>query len=178
MAKENDIDLDVLIQISYGMFIVSAVQGEQYNAQIASVAFQVTNEPVQLAICLHRDNLTHQMIMQSKAFGIGILSQRADLKFIGGFGFHSGRGVDKFAKVKFKTLATGSPLVLERTSGILDLDLVKTMDVGTHTIFVGELRAAEVLSGDPPLTYDYYHRVIRGKSHGHAPTFRISDNFK
>ena len=169
----NRINFQALSQIQYGIFIISSFSDEKINAQIATVAFQVTSEPIQIVTCLNKNNLTHDFVMNSKSFGISILSQDADLKFIGRFGFRCGRDFDKCDGIKHKKLTTGSPLILEHTSSVLDLKVTQTVDIGTHTLFVGELLAAEKLNDDAPLTYDYYHNVIKGKTHKNAPSFQI-----
>ena len=46
------------------------------------------------------------------------------------------------------------------------------MDVGTHTIFVGEIVESEVLKDGEPMTYAYYHQVKKGTTPKTAPTFR------
>ena len=53
----------------------------------------------------------------------------------------------------------------------MELEVSKSLDVGTHTIFVGKLSNAEVLSSEDPLTYDYYRKVIKGKSPKTAPSY-------
>ena len=164
------IDLSVLCQIQYGVFIVSSFCNDKINGQIATVIFQITCEPIQIVTCLCKKNLTHQLIMESKIFGVSILSQDADLKFIGKFGFCSGRNSDKFADTNYKKTQTGTPLVLDHTTGILDLQVTQTIDVGTHTLFIGSLLTAEKLNDNIPMTYDYYHNVIKGKTHQNAPT--------
>jgi rubredoxin len=45
------------------------------------------------------------------------------------------------------------------------------MDIGTHTIFVGKIQNAEILTNDPVLTYEYYHEVKGGISPKSAPTY-------
>lgn len=167
----SEIDLAVLNQIQYGIFIVSSFLNEKINGQIATVVFQVTNQPIQIATCLNKSNLTHQFVMTSKSFGVSILSQEADLKFIGTFGFHTGHNFDKFAGVNYKKSVTGSPLILDSVIGVLDLRVTKTIDIDTHTLFIGELLATKKISDAPPLTYDYYYNVLKGKNHQHAPTF-------
>ncbi len=173
ITYNNSIDLNALNKIQYGVFIVSSFFEDRLNAQIATVVFQVTCAPVQIVTCICKENLTHQFISSSKSFGVSILSQNADLKFIGRFGFRSGRDLDKFAGINYQQITTGSPLVLDNSVGILDLKVVSQVDVGTHTLFVGELVAASVLNDTQPLSYDYYHRVIKGKTHQNAPTFMM-----
>ena len=44
--------------------------------------------------------------------------------------------------------------------------------LGTHTIFIGEVQAGEILlDGVEPMTYAYYHDVKRGTSPASAPTY-------
>ncbi len=168
----SPIDLSTLCQIQYGIFIISSFSGSKINGQIATVAFQVTNQPAQIAICLNKNNLTHQFVMDSKTFGISILSEEADLKLIGKFGFRCGRDCDKFIDTNYKKSITGSPLVLDHAAGILDLKVNQALDLGTHTLFIGEVLTAEKISAKKPMTYDYYHKVVKGKTHQNAPTFQ------
>jgi len=168
----NNIDLKTLNQIQYGIFIVTSYLNEKINGQIATVVFQITSEPIQIATCINKNNLTHQYIVASQVFGVSILSQEADLKFIGGFGFRTGCNYDKFIGINYKRSITNSPLVLDHASGILDLKVTQAVDVGTHTLFIGKLLASESLNNKLPMTYDYYHHVVKGKTHKNAPTFQ------
>ena len=47
------------------------------------------------------------------------------------------------------------------------------IDLGTHTIFVGNVVSSEILKKGAPLTYQYYHQVLRGKSPPNAPTYEV-----
>jgi len=94
------------------------------------------------------------------------------MELIGLFGFNCGRNVNKFAKVKYKNAAGGTPVLTEYCIDYLECDLRQKFDVGTHTIFVGELLDADVLKKDKPLTYAYYHEVKKGTAPKTAPTYR------
>ena len=45
------------------------------------------------------------------------------------------------------------------------------METSTHTVFLGEVMEAEVLHGGTPMTYAYYHKVLKGKTSVNAPTY-------
>jgi flavin reductase (DIM6/NTAB) family NADH-FMN oxidoreductase RutF len=45
------------------------------------------------------------------------------------------------------------------------------MDVGTHTVFVGEIIDGDVLSDRPCMTYEYYQQVKRGTTPPAAPSY-------
>jgi len=58
-------DLNVLHNIGYGMYIVSAIGGGKPNGQIVNTVFQITNDPVTLGVSINESNLTHEYIKAS-----------------------------------------------------------------------------------------------------------------
>jgi flavin reductase (DIM6/NTAB) family NADH-FMN oxidoreductase RutF len=164
-------NLSALYKLGYGMYIVGSHQGEKINAQIANTVFQITSEPPTVAVSINKNNLTHAYIKDSKVFAASVLCQAAPLPFIGGFGFKSGRDVDKFKGVNYKVGQTGSPVVIDHATAYLEAEVIQSIDVGTHTIFIGKIVAAEVLTDDPCMTYEYYHQVKRGTTPKTAPSY-------
>ena len=160
-----------LHKLSYGLYIVSSRDGEKRSGQIANTVFQVTSEPPRIAIGINKNNLTHEVIQRSSVFGVSALSQDTPLSFIGRFGFKSGREVDKFDGVNSMEGKVGIPLVLGHALAILEARVSRTLDLGTHTLFVGEVEEAEVLREGEPMTYAYYHQVKRGTTPKAAPSY-------
>ena len=111
-------DPNVLHNISYGMFIISSNKDKALNGQIANTVFQITNEPITIAISINKKNLTHEYISASQRFGVSILSEEATLEFIGKFGFKTGRSEDKFKDVNFKLLGSGNPDTSSASRGL------------------------------------------------------------
>ena len=66
---------------------------------------------------------------------------------------------------------TGTPIVLENSIGYLEAEVVSTLDVGTHVIFVGKVVDAQILKDGEPMSYAYYHKVKGGKTPKAAPTY-------
>jgi flavin reductase (DIM6/NTAB) family NADH-FMN oxidoreductase RutF/rubredoxin len=159
-------------KISYGLYLVSSVKDGKFNGQIANSMFQVTSEPSTIAISINKENLTHAYIQASRIFSVSILSEAAPMTFIGLFGFKSGRDVDKFKDVKYRIGKTGAPIVLDHAVAYLEVKLIKEMECGSHTIFVGEVVDYDNIRNDPPMTYSYYHTVRKGKSPKTAPTYQ------
>ena len=120
---------------------------------------------------INRNNLTHQFITQSKVFTASILSQDTPLSFIGHFGFRSGRDTDKLEGINYKIGDTKAPVVTDNTLAYLEAKVIQRVDVGTHTIFIGELVGAEVINEGEPMTYAYYHEVKRGTTPKTAPVY-------
>ncbi len=168
-------DTKALHKLSYGVYIVSSIKDDRYNGQIANTVFQVTSEPPTIAVSINRNNLTWEYIKASGVLSVSVLCQATPFPFIGRFGFKSGRDIDKFAGTTYKIGKTGAPVVLEHATAYLEGRVINELDVGTHTIFVAEVVAAEVLTEEVCMTYDYYHQVKGGKTPKAAATY-ISEN--
>ncbi len=164
-------DTKALYRISYGLYVVCSRKGERLNGQIANSVIQVCSEPPTVSVCINKLNLTHEFIRDSHVFTVSILSQDTPLSFIGQFGFKSGRDIDKFAGVKYRLGSTQAPIVLDHSLAGLEARVTKEVDVATHTIFIGELVGAEILSEGEPMTYAYYQQVKRGTTPKTAPSY-------
>ena len=165
-------NLETLYKISYGMYVICSHNGERLNGQIANALIQITAEPATVAISINKKNLTHEFIQASQVLTVSILNKETPLKFIGHFGFRTGRDFDKFAGLNYKTGALGAPIVLDNTLAYLEVAVANQMDCGTHTIYFGQVREGEILLPDAePMTYAYYHYVKRGTSPETAPTY-------
>jgi len=168
----DQMNMKALHQLSYGLYIVSSHLKGKPNAQIANTFFQMTAEPPKLAACLNKENLTHDYVAKSGVFGVSILDQETPFPFIGAFGFKSGKDVNKFERMGYITGVTGVPIVTENAVSYLEMKVVGTMDAGSHTLFLGELVDCQVLKEGTPLTYKYYHEVIKGKTPKKATTYQ------
>ena len=168
-------DKNALFKISYGMYIITSKFQEKINGQIANTLFQITSEPATAAVSINKLNLTHQYIEGSGFFGVTVLSEETPMQFIGNFGFKSGRDINKFEKIKYKTLSTGAPIVTDFAVAALDFRVTQKVDVLTHTIFIGDLVDAENYSDKDVMTYSYFHLIKKGKSPKNAPTYQADE---
>ena len=164
-------NLQALYKLSYGLYVVCSQKNGKFNGQIANTVFQICSEPLIIAATLNKQNLTNEFVSSSKVFTVSILSQDTPLSFIGSFGFKSGRDVDKFKGVDYKLGETGVPIVLDNTLAYIEAKVINQMDVSTHTIFVGEIVAADVIKEGELMTYAYYQQVKRGTTPKTAPTY-------
>jgi len=165
------LDYNVFLSIGYGMYVVASQDAEQLNGQIANAIVQITSEPPTFAVSINKENLTHSFIEKSRAFTISILGETTPMKFIGKFGFKSGRKINKFNDTNFKIGKSGLPIVLDHAVAFFECKVINSFDVGNHTVFIGEAVNAETLNDSKPMTYSYYREVIKGKSPKTAPTY-------
>jgi flavin reductase (DIM6/NTAB) family NADH-FMN oxidoreductase RutF/rubredoxin len=166
------LDLVTLFKLSYGMCILSSKEDDKLDGCIVNTVFQLTPEPPIVAVSVNKQCLTHQFISKSKVFAVSILSEAAPIPFIGRFGFRSGRDINKFEQVRFRTGATGAPIVLDNTVAFLEAQLTHSIDVGSHTLFIGSVVSCETLDDNAyPMTYAYYRDVKHGRTPKSAATY-------
>ena len=160
-------DPKTLFKLSYGLYIVGSKKGNLINGQTANTVFQITSDPVTLAISINKQNLSHEYIKESNVFTVSILAAEAPLSIVGNFGFQSGRQGDKFKDIKWKKGLNGVPVVLDGSVGYFEAEVVDSMDIGTHTIFIGRVTESEITADGLPMTYALYHER---KNAAKAPT--------
>jgi rubredoxin/flavin reductase (DIM6/NTAB) family NADH-FMN oxidoreductase RutF len=168
-------DIAAVFTLSYGLYTIGSKSGDRINAQIANAVFQVTADPVRIAVAVNRDELTNQYIRESGYLAIGVLSQSADIPFIGHFGFNSGRNMDKFKNTEYHTTSSGCPCPSKNTVACIELKVENTVEVGTHTMFIGQLTECSLIGQGIPMTYAYYREVLCGKTPPTAPSYRAPE---
>ena len=132
---------------------------------------QLTAEPPTIAVSINRKNYTHELISTVKKFTISILDKETPMSLIGTFGFKCGRDINKMAHVSCIQSKSKIPIVTDHTIGYIEATLINQLDIGTHTIFIGEVTNTNLLTDSKPMTYEYYHEVKGGLSPKNAPTY-------
>lgn len=155
--------------LSYGVYVISTLDGDRHTGCIANSAMQITSSPASIAVSINHDNYTNSCIKKSGKFALSILSEKSAPEIIGKFGFQSGRDTDKFSDVKYQVKE--GIAVLDDACGYIVCRVTGTLETSTHTIFLGEATDAEPIDSTAPMTYAYYHNVIKGKSPKNAPTY-------
>lgn len=157
-------DKKAMYKLSYGLFVLTAKEAEKDNGCIINTAIQAASEPNQLSICVNKLNYTHDMVLRTGEFTVSVLSQNAKFDLFRQFGFQSGRDVNKFEN--FDACARGANgiyYITEGTNAYISVKVKKTEDLGSHTMFIGEITDMEVLSDAPSVTYAYYLENIKPK---------------
>lgn len=162
--------------LSYGVYVLSVWDGERPTGCTVNSVMQITSDPATIAVSVNRNNYTNQCIDKSGKFAVSVLGEKITPIVIGTFGFHSGKDKDKFAKVPYE-IKDGMPVVKEACAYIT-CEVINKMETDTHTVFLGKVKDADILSDDEPMTYAYYHKVIKGKSPKNAPTYIAEENGK
>ena len=137
-------------KLSYGVYLISSLDGDRPTGCIANSAMQITSDPASIAISINHDNFTNSCIERTGKFAISILSENTD-------------------PVSYKTVE-GLP-VIEDACAYIVCQVVNKMETDSHTVFLGKVLDADNLENAPAMTYSYYHTVVKGKSPKNAPTY-------
>lgn len=155
-------DQEVMYRLSYGLFVLTSAGAGRESGCIINTAGQVTSEPNRVSIAVNKSNLTHDLVMESGRFNLSILSEAAGFETFKRFGFQSGREADKFAGYgACRRSANGLYYVTAGTNGFLSAKVERSLDLGTHTLFVAGVDEMELLSETPSATYAYYQSHIK-----------------
>ncbi|MBD5529541.1 MAG: flavin reductase [Lachnospiraceae bacterium] len=156
-------------QLSYGVYIVSTWDEGRATGCTANSAMQITSDPATIAVSINHDNYTNVCIQKLGKFAISILGEHSDPGTIGVFGFQSGRDNNKFDQIKPEI--RGYMPVIPDACAYIVCEVVDKLETSSHTVFLGKVVDADILREDDPMTYAYYHNVIKGKSPKTAPTY-------
>jgi flavin reductase (DIM6/NTAB) family NADH-FMN oxidoreductase RutF/rubredoxin len=166
------LDLESLFKLSYGICVLGSKEDGKLNGCIVNTVFQLTPQPPVVGVSVNKQCLTHRFITSSRVFAVSILSEAAPLPFIGRFGFRSGRDIDKFERIRYRLNATGAPIILDNVVACLEAEVVQSIDVGSHTLFIGRVISCETLDDNAyPMTYAYYRDVKHGRTPKSAATY-------
>ena len=157
----------VLWNLSYGVYVVTSFDKERPVGCVANSIMQLTHDCI--AVSLNHQNYTNKIVKETKKLAISILNNEVEENLIPTFGFCSSKDKNKFEDVKYK-LIDNLP-VIESANSYITLEIVETLELETHTLFVGKIIGADVLNSGVPMTYKYYHDVVKGRAPKTAPTY-------
>lgn len=162
---------NILRSLSYGMYAIGVKGAERPTACIVNTVFQITSTPAMICVSVNHDNYTNECIKKTGEFTVSVLSENTSGAVIGALGFTSGRNTDKLANIRHKILREGAPVIKEDCCCWFLCRVKNTVETTTHTIFIAEITDGSEQSVGTPMTYDFYHKVIKGKAPKNAPTY-------
>lgn len=165
-------DKTVLFSLSYGLYIITSKEKENFSGCIVNTVTQITaEEEPKLIVAVNKENYTSHLMGKSKKVNISILSEKADMLQIGKFGFRTGKEINKLEGTEYIMGTNQIPIVTQNAVGYLECDILEMIDCSTHYVFILEVQEAKKVSEEKQMTYDYYHNVIKGKTPQKASSY-------
>ena len=157
-------DTKALSKIGYGLYVLTTNYDNIDNGCIINTVQQVTGDPLRLSIVVNKNNYTHDLILDSCVFNINVLTTETPFKVFEHFGFQSGRNVNKFADCEQELRAVNNVLYLPKhINAYFACRVMKSIDLGTHTMFIADVLDAVKVNDLDSVTYDYYQKNIKPK---------------
>lgn len=157
-------DTKALFNIGYGLYVLTAKDGDKNNGCIINTVMQVTDTPLIIMVGVNKQNFTHDMIIKTKEFNISVLTQNTPFDVFKQFGFQSGKTKDKFTNYEDKLVGESGIFYLSKFSNsYLYCKVMEVFDFGTHSIFKAEVIDAHSINNDETVTYTYYQKHIKPK---------------
>lgn len=150
-----------MYNLTYGLFILTAREGDKDNGCIVNTVSQVTTEPNRIVVAVNKKNYTHDMIVRTGVFNVSILTENSKFDTYKHWGFQSGANVDKTEAITYQRADNGVIYIAEETNAYLSAKVVSATDLGTHTLFLADVTDGAVLSEEHSVTYSYYQKNIK-----------------
>lgn len=113
---------------------------------------------------LNKANYTHDVLLRTMKCNISVISEAAEFKLFQHFGFQSGRDVNKLAGFTGCGFAKNEiPYIKMGTNAYFSVNIRQVIDLGSHSLFIGDASDMKVLKDTPSATYSYYQEHIKPK---------------
>jgi flavin reductase (DIM6/NTAB) family NADH-FMN oxidoreductase RutF len=140
----------VLRLFPYGLYAVTANDGELASGMTANWLTQVSFEPPQVAVAVESDARTLELIRAAGHFAVNVLAT-GQRELAGLLGRRSKNVPDKLQQTEYRAGETGAPILADAL-GAVECRVVAELPVGDHTLVVGEIVAAHLREAGEPLT--------------------------
>lgn len=165
-------DSSIMYSVSYGLYIVAASADNTLAGCTVNSVFQISADPIKIAVSLSHDNYTTACIQNTREFSVSVLTKSAPLELIGKFGFNTSREMSKFGGYNYRLLVNNLPVLTDYTSVWLHCKVENVVDIGTHALFIAEVIDGERISDEESMTYAYYRKSLKGTTPKKAPSYQ------
>jgi flavin reductase (DIM6/NTAB) family NADH-FMN oxidoreductase RutF len=137
----------VLWKLPTGLYLLGSRAGERRNLMTANWVMQVCVDPKRVAVAVERDAVTHGLVVAGGCFSVTLVA-REDKEVVRKFvkpAEHDpvARTLAGFA---YRDGLSGAPIP-ELAIAYLDCGLRDSLDLGSHSLFVGEVLDARFAPG-------------------------------
>jgi flavin reductase (DIM6/NTAB) family NADH-FMN oxidoreductase RutF len=151
--------LQALGNMTYGLYVVTAGNGQNIGGMIASWVSQVSYAPPLIMLAVHPNRYTHDLIRDGGSFVLHVLDQEQK-EYLPRF--KGPDPVDKFSGLEWKPGITGAP-VLATCPAYIECRIKDSLAPGNHSLFIGEIVEAARRRETPVLTSLDYSGMYVGR---------------
>ena len=148
---------DALRNWASGVTVVTARAGDTMHGMTVSAFSSVSADPPLVLVCANRSSKTHEVIQQGGFFAVNILAKdQADISNT----FSSKKLEDRrFDHVAWELGQTGTPVIVGAVAN-LECEVVSAHAEGSHTIYIGRVKASRTTDAAPLLYFSGGYRTL------------------
>lgn len=141
----------VMGHFATGVTVMTTTVSGRLHGMTVSAFASVSLEPLLILVSVERSTVMHELVLQSRSFALCILGEHSEstARF---FADNARLSVPEFREGGYRLGITGSPILKEAT-GFIEATVYSSHEAGDHTIIVGQVIAADIVSEDEPLIY-------------------------
>jgi len=128
-------------RLAAGVSVITTSLHSEWYGLVATSVCSVSLEPPSLLVCVNRSASSHDAIHAAGHFCVNLLRQDDD-DVARRFSNSQFRQV-RFTEREWRTLETGAPALVGALASF-DCEIETTIPSGSHTIFIGNVKAAEL----------------------------------
>jgi flavin reductase len=149
-------------RLAVGVSIVTTFDAGERHGMAATSVCSVSAEPPALLVCVNRAATTHAVIRRAGFFCINLLAKNDD-ELARRFSTPADRS-SRFLDRQWTTLVTQAPVLVGALASF-DCEVIEAVDIESHTVFIGRVKAIELWHEDiVPLVYhDGRFDTLRGQ---------------
>ena len=137
MAVDDELANRLTWKIPNALVLIGSRSGEERNAMTASWVSQLSMEPVLIGVGVDNDAVTHRLITAGGSFTVNLWDSE-DTKVFVKFSKPATDDGTTLNGRAVRAATTGAP-VFDEALAWMDCEVRHTLDLGTHTLFVGEV---------------------------------------
>lgn len=172
-------NLEAMYQLTHGLYVLGAKDGNKFAGSIVDAVMQVANQPVAIALSCSNTSYTKSCIDKTGEFSLSVLCKDVDPFIVANFGFQTSRLVNKWANVEYEVV-NGLPYLKDNLA-MFQCRVLHVFPLQSNTLYVAEVVEARSTRNDTPLTYlDYRsyfkHDVINSFQQYQQKGKKMADN--
>ena len=137
MALDDELVNKVTWKIPNALVLVGSRAGEEWNAMTTSWVTQLSMDPVLVGVSVDNTAVTHRLISVGRAFTVNLWSAEDTRVFVK-FSKPAAFGEMTLNERSVREGVSGAP-VFEEAVAYVDCQVRQTLDLGSHTLFIGEV---------------------------------------
>jgi flavin reductase (DIM6/NTAB) family NADH-FMN oxidoreductase RutF len=142
MAVADELLNKVTWKIPNALVLIGSRAGDERNAMTASWVSQLSMEPVLVGVGVDNDAVTHRLIAAGGSFTVNLWDAEDTRVFVK-FSKPASDDGSTLNGRPVRAATTGAP-VFDEAIAWMDCQVRHTLDLGTHTLFVGEVVDAAI----------------------------------